>query len=361
MEAPGSPGESAVLRLGLIADIQFADIDDAPCYFGSGWRRYRNSLNVARAAVDVWNTAKVDAVVQLGDVIDGHNATKGCGTRAALAAVSTELDRCTAPKRFDLIGNHEIYNFSRSELPSSGLHCFAPDGKTYRSEVLGDQWEVIILDPFEVWLRGYDDSLDNAFLQEAIATMNKYNKNALSEDVGSWFSGLPEELHRFSPMNGGASQEQVRWLDSTLAATAAAGRRALIFTHVPLNSAASRPSTLVWNADEILSVLHKHGETVVAVIAGHDHDGGYAVDSAGVHHVTMNAALQVPSGFDSCCAVLECYDGWARFVAFGRACVESRSCGKGSAYAEIILARGAKNVPSQPALEAATADKSEAQ
>ena len=35
---------------------------------------------------------------------------------------------------------------------------------------------------------------------------------------------------------------------------------------------------LGWCRQEILQVLHEHGESVVAVFAGHDHDGGASVE-----------------------------------------------------------------------------------
>merc|ERR1712151_192610 len=92
-------------------------------------------------------------------------------------------------------------------------------------------------------------------------------------------------------------------------------------------------------------VLHAHKDSVVAVIAGHDHDGGYAIDTAGLHHITMNSPLIAKPGSD-CFALLECHDdGWARFVAHGRACVESNTAGGGRSYPELILAKGVENVP----------------
>ncbi|CAE7856381.1 unnamed protein product, partial [Symbiodinium microadriaticum] len=103
----------------------------------------------------------------------------------------------------------------------------------------------------------------------------------------------------------------------------AQARKALIFLHVPLFEAATKAKTVVWNSEEVLQVLHSHSDTVVAVFAGHDHNGGYGVDAAGIHHITMNSPLTAEPGSD-CYAVLECHsDGWAHFLPHGRACVQA--------------------------------------
>jgi len=124
---------------------------------------------------------------------------------------------------------------------------------------------------------------------------------------------------------------------------------------VPLFQPATKAKTVVWNCEAVLEVLHRHKDTVVAVLAGHDHDGGYAVDSAGLHHITMNSPLTATPGTD-CFAVLECHEGWARFLACGRACVESQSKGAGAAYPELLLAKGAENAPRREAAGLSAAD-----
>jgi hypothetical protein len=47
----------------------------------------------------------------------------------------------------------------------------------------------------------------------------------------------------------------------------------------------------LWNDCEVLSAIQASGN-VVAYIAGHDHDGKYLVDSAGIHHITPPAPLE---------------------------------------------------------------------
>ncbi|XP_041076984.1 uncharacterized protein LOC121295923 [Polyodon spathula] len=41
------------------------------------------------------------------------------------------------------------------------------------------------------------------------------------------------------------------------------------------------------------SVLHSH-QCVVCFMAGHDHDDGYCVDECGIHHLTLEGAIETP-------------------------------------------------------------------
>ena len=64
----------------------------------------------------------------------------------------------------------------------------------------------------------------------------------------------------------------------------------LVLSHVALHPRANSPICVVWNFDEVLAVLHRH-PSASAVFCGHDHNGGYHLDDAGVHHVTFKSPL----------------------------------------------------------------------
>lgn len=339
------------LRVGVISDIQYADRDDGADFSGSERRFFRNSLQIVEAAVVQLNEARVDVVVTLGDAIDGWNAVKGV-QESALQSVGAVLSRLRAPLgRFDLVGNHDLYNFSRDALPSSGLRCTGPQGSFYHTVVLSERWEAVILDAYELSLIGYPEEHPN--LVRSLELMRQNNPAVLSDAPGAdWFEGLPVEKHRWVPFNGGLSEAQVAWLRQTLGAARAAGRRALVFAHVPLYAPATKPKTVLWNAEEALGVLHEFAETVSAVVAGHDHAGGYAVDPAGIHHVTMSSPLtaepvdartgarNVPFG------VIECHEDFAVLrCPSGRGVVASGTGGAGLHYPELLLAKGSVNVP----------------
>ena len=54
---------------------------------------------------------------------------------------------------------------------------------------------------------------------------------------------------------------------------------------------ASDAHCLAWNYESILKVLQSHS-SVVAYFCGHDHAGGHAVDSAGIHHLTFPGVVE---------------------------------------------------------------------
>jgi len=326
-----SDTEPPLLRLGVIGDVQYANVQDGSSYSGESTRYYRNTLKVLDAAVKYWNAENVDYVVQMGDLIDGKNAGKA--SEAALATVFASLAKSTVP-RYDLIGNHELYNWPRKDVVNVGLaHGATPWGQTvggaesfYSSVVLGDRWEAVFMDSFEVALIGHRES--HPWHKEAVTLMQQNNPGVLREGHRDWYDQIPTEKLRFTPLNGGMSPGQLDWLEKTLEAASAAGRKVIVFMHIPIYEPAASPKTMLWNATAALDIVQKYPQCVVAVIAGHHHSGGYAVDPVGIHHVTMNSPLHSTPG-QECFAMLELYAGWAQFVLKGKACVETGTRGQG--------------------------------
>ncbi|KAF4714300.1 hypothetical protein FOZ62_010451, partial [Perkinsus olseni] len=83
---------NVICRFGVIADVQYADKDDAYNFAKTKIRQggvtslplrhYRKSVKTLGRAVDWWNSLRspsVDFVVNLADLIDGHN--RGTGTQ----------------------------------------------------------------------------------------------------------------------------------------------------------------------------------------------------------------------------------------------------------------------------------------
>jgi len=331
--------------IGLIADIQYADRDDAQDYHGKQERHYRNALEITRNAVAIWNRSRVDIVVNLGDTIDGCNARLG-QSQLAMATVLSVLDVCNVP-RFDLIGNHELYNLGRADLCACNLRCFFK-GRTYHSQQFGAHWSGIFLDAYDWSLLGVPEN-DLNYL-EAEKIIRRHNPKVFT-DGGDWTKDLPVELQKYVPFNGAISKTQLQWLEQELSTAESQKRRVLIFLHVPLYLPAAGPRTLVWNNDKVMKVLHGHRDTVVAVIAGHQHEGGYAKDPAGIHHVTMTSPMCAQLGTD-CFAALQCQDnGTATFISYGRCCVETSTEGFGRSYSRLVLAKNAVNTPDGPAID----------
>ena len=116
------------------------------------------------------------------------------------------------------------------------------------------------------------------------------------------------------PFNGAIGPGQIAWLTNELEMAAAAGDRVLIMTHVPMQPNSCSPGTLLWNYEEVRGVLQRSG-CVVAVLCGHDHDGGYARDEAGIHHVTFHSPLEV--AHEGCHATATVFDDRIEIVGAG--------------------------------------------
>ncbi len=62
--------------------------------------------------------------------------------------------------------------------------------------------------------------------------------------------------------------------------------------HVPIHPSACDSLDLLWNYKEVLDLLWIFDGTVLAYLAGHDHDGGYFRDRKNIHHLTLHAIVE---------------------------------------------------------------------
>ena len=309
--APSTP--RPLFRFGLIADVQYADIEDASNFAGTSHRTYRATLETVRLAVKRWNEQSDPApcfVAQLGDLIDGQNAGKyGQGLSFADAPRSaSSCDRvlnalgAVAAPIYHAVGNHELYNFSWDELRSRlngagvrGKHVGTDDSAARHFHFAFrpvEGWLFIMLNPYEVSMMGEEGSAARA---QARALMEQRNPNSIATGQGAvnYFEGLVGADQRYVPFNGGVGDEQLEWLVEELRTARSRRERVVVMTHLPLDHNAASHRTTAWNCDDVLDVLHSEGRgNVVAVLAGHHHRGGYALDEFGVHHVTVHSPLE---------------------------------------------------------------------
>ncbi|KAK2515455.1 Adprm [Columba guinea] len=250
MEAAPAP----LFAFGVIADIQYADAEDG--YDFSGYRRryYRQSLQLLRDAVEAWAAERppLAFVLQLGDSIDGLNA-RGGRAGAALEQVLAALGRLPVPVHHTW-GNHEFYNFSRACLAHTGLNSRpagaaapADDCQAYHFSPAA-RFRVVVLDAYDVSVLGREPHSPR--FQQALQLLREKNPN---ESLNSP-AGLKEP--QFVEFNGGFSQAQLDWFN------------------------------------EVLKFSDENQEKVV--VMGHLHDGGYCLDSHGVHHLTLEGVIETP-------------------------------------------------------------------
>lgn len=178
--------QTPLFTFGVIADIQYADIDDGYNYQRTQRRYYRSSLRLLRNALENWSEAAVKPgfILQLGDIIDGFNSRHGASERA-LDTVLREFSPISAEVHH-VWGNHELYNFSRSWLLRSKLNS-APNADTNppAARAGGDVYAYhfspfpghifVLLDAYDVSVLGRDESTEQH--REAMTLLRHYNTN----------------------------------------------------------------------------------------------------------------------------------------------------------------------------------------
>ena len=321
--------EEILFSFGLIADIQYADIEDRLNHRKTGWRRYRNSLICLREAVTCWKRKNIAFVAQLGDIIDGVNSKQN-KSREALNNVLRELHKL--PPRVGLVnvlGNHELYNFSKAELAESSLYpcavskneLVAFQNDVERSTELErclpqsteqktfyfmfsphPQFRFVVLDTFDFSILGREES--SVEYKEALHLLTNHNKNPDLDDP----SGLEGQDRRFVAFNGGVGKLQLQWLETNLAAAERESQKVIIFSHAPFHPQSCNAFSLMWNYQEVLDVLWKFN-CVVACFYGHDHGSSHVVDHHGIHYRMIEALVETPSGSNAFATVHVKKDG----------------------------------------------------
>lgn len=308
-----NPSSQKLFRFGVIADIQYADSDDAMNFQGTKIRRYRNSLSVFENAINTWNSQKTQADIDvpftcsiiLGDILDGKTSLLK-QQQYCYDKLSTHIQRAL----YDIyycFGNHCHYSFPRSELYSKFL-CnstkFSHDNSFNDNSIGGNcsssklyyDWS-----PFPGWrfvtIDSYDVSIIGASTQENLELANSMLKEHNPNDLtvsGTWFDNLDFHRKRWVPYNGGVSQMQLNWFRRVLNYTLHNNEKVIVFSHQPIY-APDIPQSVIWNSEELLELVHEYG-TVCLWMAGHDHDGQYQIDDCGVHHLVPPAPIEALPG-----------------------------------------------------------------
>ncbi|XP_007561577.1 PREDICTED: manganese-dependent ADP-ribose/CDP-alcohol diphosphatase [Poecilia mexicana] len=286
-----------LFTFGVIADIQYADIDDGFNFSRTRKRYYRSSLKLLQNALESWSDSAVkpDFILQLGDVIDGFNKPNGASQRA-LDTVMREFASCPV-KVHHVWGNHEFYNFSRSQLMGSPLDSsLNADWRPKQSDIYAYKFSpfpgfvFVVLDAYDVSLLGIPESSER--YNKAMNLIKLHNNN---EDLN-----CPPELQshsRFTMFNGGFSQEQLDWLDLVLSVADEKQEKVTLVSHIPVHPGTTDYVCLAWNQEELLAIIRSHS-CVVCYMAGHAHDGGYYLDT-GAHHLTLDGVIETRPDSDA--------------------------------------------------------------
>ncbi|XP_043723785.1 manganese-dependent ADP-ribose/CDP-alcohol diphosphatase isoform X2 [Telopea speciosissima] len=284
----GVQGKQPLFSFGVISDVQYADIPDGRSFLGVP-RYYRHSILVLQRAVSKWNSLqKLKFAINLGDIVDGF-----CPKEQSLTAVQEvvqEFEKFNGPV-YHMIGNHCLYNLTREKLLPL-LKIPTLEGHAYYDFSPTPEYRFVVLDGYDISAIGWAKEHPNTL--EALKLLQEKNPNAeKNSPEGMW--GLDR---RFLMFNGAVGREQLKWLDNVLQDASMHEQKVVVCCHLPLDPGASSKEALLWNYDEVMDVIHRYN-CVKVCLAGHDHKGGHSIDSHGVHHRVLEAALECPPGSDA--------------------------------------------------------------
>lgn len=302
--SPGCPIELPTLfRFGVISDIQYADFDDR--WSSAGKRRYyRAALPSLERAVAQWNREGVDFAIHCGDIVDGVNRTNKQSDRA-LDSVLQRLVSCNMDFKH-VLGNHCTCQFNRSALLEKlnmkmGYYAFQPM----------PGWKFLILDTCDVSIYAWPPDHPNTKLARKILQEKNPNKDWSNPSL---LEGLDR---RFMSYNGAVGDVQMTWLRNELDMAKKMRQRVFVFTHIPINPHPVLTGGLLWNYDEVKSVLQSYPSVVQAVISGHVHDWSYSKDSFGIHYFTLPGVIEQPPG-EEAHGIVNVYDTHFTISGFAR-------------------------------------------
>jgi 3',5'-cyclic AMP phosphodiesterase CpdA len=245
-------GNAPDFTFALVSDIQYADRDDIPKYN----MYYRAALDKLEYAVSRFNAEKIEFAAQLGDFVD-------CKFES-YDEVYKRWNKITARKVM-VLGNHE---FLDGQVPADEIVKKAGLEKRYYDFSCG-RWRFIVLDSCDVGVYSNPPGSEKRILaQKMLAALEA--KKAPNGYV--WNSAI--------------SDEQIQWLDATIADAEKSHQKVIIFMHHPL------VPEVVWNAGDVLAVLEKRGN-VVCVFAGHTHEAGYEKRN-GIYHCVLAGLVTDP-------------------------------------------------------------------
>jgi len=171
---------------------------------------------------------------------------------------------------------------------------------------------IVVLDSYDIsTIEGSKpDNTDAAF-----KFLSLHNPNYITRFGGDWSAGLTGLKKRFMPYNGMISEDQMKWLKSTLVEAASEKESVIILTHAPFCPSGCDPICLLWNYQEVLNIINGSGN-VIAVFPGHDHEGGYKLNER-VHHITFPSPLLCRSE-EAVFATVELYEDYLMFKGEGK-------------------------------------------
>ena len=246
------------LRFGVLTDTHYSDREVG------GTRHYRDSLQKMQEAIDEFNRAELDFIIELGDMKDMPKSADPAKTLADLdriEAIFRQFDGAT----YHALGNHDMDCISKEEFLAHTTNTGRAKGRSYYSFVARGV-RCIVLDA---------------------------NFNA---DLTPYCRG------NFKWTSAQIPPQQLEWLEAELAAHS--NQPTLIFLHQLLDSFSGvNKNVCVSNAAEVVAIIERHPQ-VLAVFQGHHHPGHYSHRN-GIHYVTLNGMIEKAAPAHNSFAIVE--------------------------------------------------------
>lgn len=271
------PQEKPLIRFGVIADPQYADLPPNLAFD----RHYAKSIGKLEAAVEIFNREELSFVVTLGDLIDrdwrSFDKVLPVFGRSRHEAVHLpgNHDFAVAPERLG-----EVH--ARLGMPAP-WHDFSREG-----------FRFIVIDGNEVSL---------------FSTLDGDARHALARK--RLRSLIAEQAPNAQEWNGGMSDEQFGWLAATLEKAKAAGETAIVLGHYPLYPENQHN---LWDYPRVLELFERAGN-VAAYLCGHNHTGN--LGRAG-NTWFVNFKGMVDTEAENAFAVVEIFSDRISITGYGR-------------------------------------------
>ncbi len=237
-----------MVKAGIITDIHHTSKAD------SATRKYSASLDKLQVFVGTMARERPAFVIEMGDFVD----TLAEGTDPAKnLAEAEELFTSFDGPHYHVLGNHEFDNLTREMFLAAIDNTGIPKGQTYYSWDAGGVHFIV---------------LDADYTPEP--PHRPYDMNTAKDTFWTW-------KDTFVPA------QEMEWLREDLKK---ADMPTVVFTHQTLDRLDEQDHTIK-NASAVRQVLEEDGQ-VLAVISGHDHQGGYA-NLKGIHYIVLHGNVGV--------------------------------------------------------------------
>lgn len=263
------------IEIGLVADVQFADIDS------KGTRFYRESIAKFNEAIDHFNSLSLRFCVNLGDLIDMH--------WASFDAVAKPMERLKHTIHH-ILGNHDFDVEDR-------LKDQVPDriGMKHRYYSIAlEHWRFLFLDTTDLSIYAQAKESPKYIVAEKLWNESKAKGEMWAQ---TW--------------NGAIGSSQLDWIETECKLATDQGARVLIFSHHPVF-----PENIhnLWNSSRLLEIVEKQS-SIAAWLNGHNHAGNLG-EKSGVPFVTLKGMVETKN--TNAFSTLRLYEDRIQILGHGR-------------------------------------------